>query len=111
MRLGFEVSKISFHEASIVGVTSGNESVCLSLEGIHVGDQTRKALICFNGLRQLIRDGAPVHQLGMEYPDGEVLTFAPSPESITLVVQWNDFPRKLERIVSYRVMCDSVEIV
>jgi hypothetical protein len=85
--------RISFHESSVVGFRRLAGTVILELEGVHVDDNLRTASIRLMDIRAIARDGIPGDDLTPECEDGEVLTLEHTPNSLYLIVEWNDFKR------------------
>jgi hypothetical protein len=100
---------IGFHEAGITGIHRDSDgTLVLLLEGVHVGDQLRNVSVRINGVRQITRDGLPADDFAMEYGDGEILTLDTDPDSIRLIVEWNDFANHRHVTSAYHIVSDSV---
>lgn len=61
-------------------------------------------------IQAVARDGILVDDLTPEYEDGEVLTLEHTPNSLYLIVEWNDFKKHLSVTRSYRISCGSLRV-
>jgi hypothetical protein len=103
--------KFGFHEAGLTGIRrAADGTIYILLEGVHVDDQTPNASACLKGVRQIVRDGSVIDDFTMEYEDGEVLTLEYTPDSVRLIVEWNDFQNHHQTTRSYQIVCESVRI-
>lgn len=106
-----QAQHISFHEAGLTGVhSSADGTICLLLEGVNVNGQMRNASVCLKGVRQIVRDGLLVESFVMEYEDGEVLTLEKQPDSLRLIIEWNDFEHHRQATRSYHILCESADV-
>ena len=100
---------ISFHEAGVTGIRKDPDgTLSLLLEGAHVDDQLRNVSVRLNGVHQILRDGLPAEDFTMECEDGEVLTLETGPNSVRLIVEWNDFANDRHFTSAYHIASDAV---
>ncbi len=98
-----DLAQVSFHEATLVGISRQGGDVDLALDGVLVADTRRPANVIVEGVSGILREGLPVDELRME-EDGEILTLREKGTDVILVIQWNDFATKRQHVVVYNLL-------
>ncbi len=81
--------KLSFHDASLVGVLREKDSLTLALEDVSIGDNQVSITATVSNIETVTRDGLRVAGMEMETDDGEVLRLTINNDVIILVVTWH----------------------
>ncbi len=68
-------------------------------------------IIDFKSIRQLLTDSIPANEIGMEFPDGEVLTLSLADHVAELMIEWNNFTSRHSITRPYQIHFDDVEII
>ena len=101
--MDFFEDKISFHDASLVGVFQIRDHVVLSLEDVSIYDDHISTAVTISNIEHLTRDGLSVKNLQMETDDGEVLRLAIDSDIITLVVTWHQYAPRSSDTHTYQI--------
>jgi hypothetical protein len=94
-------TRISFHDAGLIGITHAGSTVTLALEDVRIADVPRAAEVTIYGVDTIIRNGLPIPDLRMEKKVGEILTLRKENGRVSLAIQWDDFIAKTHEVVAY----------
>jgi hypothetical protein len=98
-----QLEELSFHEATVLELSREGKTIHLVLAGVQHDGKIGSAEITFSAVRAIHRDGVSAATIGMEYPDGEVLSFRPGSAAADLIVEWNDFESGTSNTVEYKI--------
>lgn len=96
-----DLTQISFHDASLLGIVHTGSVLTLALEGVLIGEVLTAAEVIVDGVSALLRNGSPLSHFQMEKKNGEILTLREENGQILLAIQWDDFIAKTHEIVAY----------
>jgi hypothetical protein len=102
--------KISFHEATIIAFQMNDGTLELKLTGVFTDEGARDIEIFISGVNHIEVDGEVADSASMPFPDGEVLSLALSHDSLSLLVEWNDFSNRTSCTMSYEVCGESLSV-
>ncbi len=102
---------LSFHEATVLELTREGDTARLELQDIRIGERFADATVFVDGVETITIDDQPVAALEKEYEDGEVLTLEIGERHILLVVEWNDFARRLSQTRGLEIHGQSVRVM
>jgi hypothetical protein len=105
-----DLTKASFHEATLTGISRKGSTVNLTLDDVHVASIQSAAVAEIEGVSAILRDGLPVDCIDMEAADGEILTLRREGGQIVLAVEWNDFAAKSQETVVYSLLGQKIEL-
>jgi hypothetical protein len=100
----------SFHEATIRSVHLSDQLLLVAMEDARVNAVLAAVVVEFSGVHSIVCDGVVIHELGMEFPDGEVLTLSLNERGGELIIEWNDFKDRRSVVRSYTILCEKVEV-
>ncbi|MQX42960.1 hypothetical protein GHK58_22745 [Sinorhizobium meliloti] len=99
-----ELQQVSFHEATIRGLSKVAQDAELELDDVLVQGKRASANVKVFSVSSISVDGIPSSVLAMEADDGEVLTLDTSGEGFFLIAEWNDFAKGKSTTKSYHVV-------
>ena len=102
--------QVSFHDASIVGISSTHNVLHLLVEDVSVGQSKQSMTVTVNGIESLTRDDLPLAMLKMETDDGEILDFNVEGNVVTLVVTWYQHSPRSQDTHVYRIFGKEIRI-
>jgi hypothetical protein len=105
-----DLTQVSFHEATIVGLSRNGSTVTLALDDVYIAGVQRAAKVVIEGVNATLRDGSPIDGLHMEKEDGEILTLRRESGEVILAVEWNDFAAKSQETVVYSLLGQKIEL-
>ena len=105
-----DLTQVSFHEATVVGLFRNGSTVTLTLDDVYIAGVQRPAKVVIEGVSVTLRDGSPVDGLHMEKEDGEILTLRREGSEVKLAVEWNDFAAKSQETVVYSLLGQKIEM-
>ena len=89
MNAADDQTKISFHDASLVGIAYRDRIIFLSLEGVDVERVSTSMELAIYDAASIRRNGVLIEQIGMETDDGEIIRLLAEDGQVTLVVSWH----------------------
>lgn len=101
---------MSFHEATVVRFFRSDSVLELELEDVLVGGFKSRVILSVSPVFSVEIDGVSSDIHLMEADDGEVLTLELSANSLSLIVEWNDFSLGQSFTRSYQVVGGSIAV-
>ncbi len=101
MTTPIDLTQISFHDSSLVGVSRSGPTITLALEDVNVSDSQSSMDVAISGADTILQDGLPIHDLQMETADGEIVQLSQESRTVTLVIRWHRYAPKSHRTAVY----------
>lgn len=99
----------NFHEYSVLAFDLRDRKLVLKIQS--EPDGTSKRTLVFSGVESVRVDGKPSgDNLGMVYPDGEILSINEVSNEVSIFVIWEDFDTQDFITMSYEFKCDQITI-
>ncbi len=95
--------KVSFHDATLVGVRRDKDRLIFALEDVSVGDSQNSINATASNIESITRDGLQTNNIEMETSDGEVIQLCAKDDTITLVVTWHKHGPHSRHTHTYRM--------
>lgn len=102
--------KIQYHEATVVEFFLDDGCLKLKLEDVRVDGVPATVTVAFTGASNFRIDEVSSGDIGMFYPDGELLTLNFQQHTATVIIEWHDFKRHISEVKSYEFAYDEVEL-
>lgn len=95
--------QMGFHEATVIRFCRYDAVLELELEDVLVDGQKSRVALMVSHVSRVMIDGELSNAPLMAANDGEVLTLEISENSLSLIVEWNDFRHRKSFTKSYKV--------
>jgi hypothetical protein len=97
-----DFDSLSFHEATVLRVSTTPTRLEVELAGVGGWDAFGNVVVEFDDVTGMSRDGASAGEFQMERQDGEVLTLGRDGDEFVLIVEWNDFSPRSSHTTAWR---------
>ena len=94
-------TQVSFHDSSLVGVSHNGPTITLALEDVGTSNSQLSMDVVISGVTAILRDGLPIHDLGMETADGEIVELSQEGRTVTLIIRWHRYAPKSHKTAVY----------
>lgn len=101
MTTPIDLTQVSLHDSSLVGVSRIGPTITLALEDVNGGDSQSSIDVAISGVDIILQDGSPIHDLQMETADGEIVQLSQENRTVTLIIRWHRYAPKVHRTVVY----------
>lgn len=103
--------QIGFHEATVVRFCRYDTNLQLELEDVLVGGRKSRVVLTVSPVLKVMVDAKLSNSPLMEADDGEILTLEMSENTLSLIIEWNDFLHGRSFTKSYQVLGGEVTIL
>ena len=101
MTILIDLTQVSVHDSSLVGVSRNGLTIRLAVEGVNASDSQSSMDVVISGVDAILQDGLPIHDLQMETPDGEIVQLAQENRTVTLIIRWHSYAPKFHKTAVY----------
>jgi hypothetical protein len=104
------LADVSFHEATLVGISPQGKDIKLTLDDVLISGMRQPAIVTIAGVRGILRNGSTTGKLRMEERDGEILTLRAENGKVLLVIEWNNFASRQQHTAAYDLLGGTIAL-
>ena len=110
MTTPINLTQVSFHDSSLIGVSRSGPTITLALEDVNASDSQSSINVAISGADAILQDGLPIHDLQMETADGEIVQLSEESRTVTLIIRWHRYAPKSHRTAVYTLSGPNLQL-
>ncbi len=97
-----------YHESTVCDLYLNDNTLTLVLDGVNVNNKKEKIILNLKNVKKIEIEGEESNNIEMETDDGEILTLEVKEDSLSAIIEWNDFSNHTSIIKAYLIIGDKV---
>lgn len=95
--------KLEFEDTTVTGLDFSNAQLTVDYSRYEEDKDTdHVGRIIFTGVKNFTIDDLPADKADMFYNDGEIIHFELNDDKALIIIQWNDFPKPMRKMMAYK---------